>query len=253
MPARAAAVVAEMPDVDRLERVRRAAADAVLGVGRVLEAGSRLPWIVEPEPDRAPTAVREGGDHRVVGVDHERRRVREVRDGSAPALGDDLELAVAIELVAKEVAERNDPGPHACQRLGECSLVDLEEAELRMAARDEGRCDPRQEVRSRAVPGELVALPEDLGGHRRRRGLAVGRRHHGDAVREPAGERVDGVGVELPEDLAGNGRPTAASDGTRQRPEGTRARGLESEAQTHAASVPSGGEEGRALKYLQNT
>ena len=75
--------------------------------------------------------VGELGDERVVGVDDERRRVGERGDRRAPALGDVLELAVAVELVAKEVAERHDPRADAPHHLGQRELVDLEQARAR--------------------------------------------------------------------------------------------------------------------------
>ena len=71
----------------------------------MLKARSRLTWIVEPEAQRARTTVRQIRDDGIVRVHHDRRVGRQVGDGSAPPLRDELELAVAIELVAEEVAE----------------------------------------------------------------------------------------------------------------------------------------------------
>ena len=52
-------------------------------------------------------------------------------NGVAPALGNVLELAVAVELVAEEVAEAHDAGTGASHHLGEDELVDLEQPEIR--------------------------------------------------------------------------------------------------------------------------
>jgi hypothetical protein len=55
--------------------------------------------------------------------------------GLAPALGDLLELAVAVELVAEEVAEADRARPDPRGDVREARLVDLEQPELGAAAR----------------------------------------------------------------------------------------------------------------------
>ena len=114
VPAGGAAVVAEVADVRRRVLVRRAAAQAVLRVGGVLERRPGEPRIVEPEDGRRVVCAREVGDLRVVAVHDERGILRQPGDGAAPALRDELELAVAVELVAEEVAEQDRPGPRPC-------------------------------------------------------------------------------------------------------------------------------------------
>ena len=74
--------------------------------------------IVQPEDARARAHTGELADLRIVAVDDECRSVRECRDRGAPALGDELELAVAVELVAEEVAERHDAGVRSYERRG---------------------------------------------------------------------------------------------------------------------------------------
>ena len=105
MTAVRAAVVAEVADVRRGVLVRRAAAEAVLRVGGVLQRGPREPRVVEAEHGAPAVDAGEVADLRVVAV-HDERRVRQRRDRLAPALRDDLELAVAVELVAEEIAEQ---------------------------------------------------------------------------------------------------------------------------------------------------
>ena len=51
----------------------------------------------------------EVGDQRVVGVEHELRARGLGRDHRGPAVGDRLQLAVAVELVAEQVAEQHRP------------------------------------------------------------------------------------------------------------------------------------------------
>ena len=55
---------------------------------------------------------------RVVGVHDEPRGGGERRDRGTPTLRDVLELAVAVELVAKEIAERDDPRSYSLDHLG---------------------------------------------------------------------------------------------------------------------------------------
>ena len=75
---------------------------------------------------------------------------------AAPALGDELELAVAVELVAEEVAEADGPRLHARGDLGQGGLVDLEEPELGAPGLEQRGGDARDEVRAgrRCARGE---------------------------------------------------------------------------------------------------
>ena len=101
-----AGVDAEMGDVDVGVGVGGAAAAAALRVrrmGQARRAGDR--GILDAEVQRVGVLAAEVGDQRVVGVQHERRRAR--RDQGGPALADRLELAVAVQLVAEQVAQRD--------------------------------------------------------------------------------------------------------------------------------------------------
>ena len=169
-------------------------------------AGSSIPYAIAFGRSRAEVA-----DLRVVAVDHEHRLRRQLRRRSTPALGDVLELAVAVELVAEEVAEQHRARADAADDLRQRALVDLEQPELGVALGEQGRGDPGDEIRARAVPGELAAGLEDLRRHRRRRRLPVRRRDDGRAVRQPRRERVDRARIELPEQLARQRRAAAGA------------------------------------------
>ena len=58
-----------------------------------------------PKQDGALAPLGERRDERVVGVGDQRGVGGELGDRGSPALRDVLELAVAVELVAKQVAE----------------------------------------------------------------------------------------------------------------------------------------------------
>ena len=140
-------------------------------------------------------------------------------DRRAPALGDVLELAVAVELVAEEVAERDDARAHAHDHLGQGELVHLEQAELGVVGREQGGGDARGEVGTGVVPGQPVRGAEDAGEHRARRRLPVRRRDDGDAGRQPGRECVDRTRIDLPEQLAGQRRAAAAPGRAREAPD----------------------------------
>ena len=128
LAAAGAVVVAEMAEVDRVEDVRRAAAAAVLGVGGVRHPRQRQRVVLDAEVEDAP-----------------RSRPRSAIDGSSalstscaspfaqrllPALSDRLELAEAVELIAKQVSEQDRARPQLrCER-AEPQLIDLEQPEL---------------------------------------------------------------------------------------------------------------------------
>ena len=209
--ARRATVVAEVPDIRRGELVRVPARDAVARIGCVLQRGAGVAGVVEAVGDRSDPPAREVADLRVVAVDDEHCLGGQLRRSGAPALGDVLELAVAVELVAGEVSEQHCAGADAADDLRQRALVDLQQPELGVPLCEQGGRDARDEVRARPVPGESSAAADDLRHHRRGRRLAVRRRDDGRSLRQPRRQRVDRARIELPEQLAGNRRAAAGA------------------------------------------
>src|SRR5262249_56765694 len=119
-------------------------------VSCMLQRRMRATGIVDAEDHRPRALAREVADLRVVAVDDERSRRVERANGAAPALGDVLELAVAVELVAEEVPETDGTGAQAVGDLGERRLVDLEQPEL---------CVTHLEERRRDAPDQLPPRP----------------------------------------------------------------------------------------------
>jgi hypothetical protein len=203
-----------------------AAAAAVLGVGGVLELGERERVVVHAEVQRRCVAA-EVGDQRIVGVEHERRAAGDPADDLRPAVGDDLQLAVAVELVAEQVAEQDRARRELLDDRREPELVDLEQpevaVELPAAAPRRGRQrrrDPARHVRARTVVDQrLAGALEHRGGHRGGGRLAVGRADHGAAVGEPARQQADRVRLQPREHLAGQRRPAAAAGAADERPD----------------------------------
>ena len=78
-------------------------------------------------------------DQRVVGVDQKERLGWQRGDHPPPALGDDLQLSVAIELIAEEVAEADHARLERYRELGQRSLVHFEQPQLGVTGRDERR------------------------------------------------------------------------------------------------------------------
>ena len=227
---RAAAVAVVAPQVahvDGVVAVGRAAAPAVLGVGGVLHLRQGHGVVLHPEVRGADVAP-QVGDGRVVGVEDERRRG--VRDDGRPAIGDRVELAVAVELVAEQVGQQQRARLELVDDLPEPELVDLEEAGVAVGrAVHEGGRHAAGHVRPGPVVHEMRAgALEDAGDHRRGRGLAVGGRDHGAAALEPRAQACDGVGLEAHEELARQ-RGAAAAGAARQRAGGPRGRHLDRE------------------------
>ena len=229
-----------MPDIHRRIVIRAAATDAVLRVRRVLERGPTDERVIDAVADRLPSAVGELRDERIVGVDDEGRRVGEAGDRVAPALGDVLELAVAVELVAKEVPEGDHARRDGLDDRRERELVDLEQPQLGVARGEESGADAGGEVRTRVVPGKPVGAAEQLGDHRRRRRLAVRRRDDDRPVRETSRELGDSAAIDLPEELSGQRRPTAATREPGDTPDEARSAGFAGKADSHSVERTGG-------------
>jgi hypothetical protein len=173
--------VAEVPEIDGVEDVESAAVAAVLGVCRVGHAGQRQGVVIDAEVDGARALAAEVGDERVVGV----------QDGNGgalgkdplPTVGDRLELAVAVELVAEEVAEEDRARAQFRRHLGQPQLVHLEQPQPagdclpRPGGREQRRGDATRHVGPGAVVDEGASVArEDAREHRGGRRLAVGGR-----------------------------------------------------------------------------
>src|SRR4029079_7389440 len=109
-----ALVVAQMAEVRGVVAVQVPAAAAVLGVERVLERRKRVGAVLQTEVGDpwplGPAAVApEVRDQRIVRVQDEGGPAGVFLDEAGPVVGQRLELAVTVELVAEEVAE--DDGP----------------------------------------------------------------------------------------------------------------------------------------------
>ncbi len=183
--ARRAAVVAvvapEVAHVDGVVAVGRAAAPAVRGVGGVLHRRQRHRVVLHPEVRGADVAP-QIGDGGIVGVEDERGRG--ARDDRGPAIGDRVELAVAVELVAEQVGQQQRARLQLVDDLPEPELVDLEEAGVAVGrAGHERGGHAAGHVRPGPVVDEVRARAlEDARHHRGGRRLAVGGRDHGAAA-----------------------------------------------------------------------
>ena len=188
----------------------------------------RVTRIVDAEAERLASRLRERPDLRIVRIRHDDRVDRELGDRTAPTLGDLLQLAVAVELVAEQVPEADRPRPDPAHHLGKMCLVELEEAELGARRRGNERGDdPGHEVRPGAVVRELEARREDLRDHRARRRLPVRRRDDGGPQRQPGREPVERARIDPPQELAGQRRAASGSREARCAPDEPRPRQLE--------------------------
>src|SRR5512133_3954349 len=112
-----------MPDVGHGEHVRRPATDAVPRVCRVLERRPADARILDAEDNGAVPLAREVADLRVVAVDDHPGVPVECTNGLAPALGDELELAVAVKLISEQVPEADRARADPARNLGQGGFV----------------------------------------------------------------------------------------------------------------------------------
>ena len=164
----------------------------------MLHLGHRDGFVLDAEVADAAGAAPQVRDEGVVGVQHEPRLGFKRGDHRSPPVGDRLELAVAVELVAKQVAEHQRSRRQLADHPVQPELVELEQTKLAVdpvAAASGGQqrgCHASGHVRAGAVvdkrdPGSL----KDRGGHRGGCGLAVGRGDHDRAARQPRRELAD--------------------------------------------------------------
>ena len=137
----------------------------------------------------------------IIGVHHHDGRLWQGCNGAPPALRDDLELAVAVELVAEEICEADSAWLDLAGDLGKCALVDLEEPQGGTPGLEERRGDSRHKVCPGAVVSEGEPPSEDLRSHRGSGGLSVGRRDERGAFGEPTRERGDRFRIDSRQDL----------------------------------------------------
>ena len=227
-----------MPDERSLVDVWRAAAAAVLGVEGVLELRQGLARIVDPEVGHAWAAgqvavAAEVGDQRVVGVQHEPGLAGQAGDQLRPLVGQMLELAVAVELVAEQVAEHDQARFQLRGDLGEPGLVDLEQALLaRLLEQRRGHAPAH--VRARTVVNRHAARSAQRRGQHSGGGrLAVGGADDHGAALQPRAESRDRIRRQAQQQAAGQRRAAAASAAAAQRPRCPRKRELGAEHPAH--------------------
>src|SRR6266545_6664960 len=141
-----------MADEGAVIRIGSAAAAAVLRVVGMLELGEGLAGVLDPEVgDSRATAqlavAPEVGNERIVGAEREFTAADQRIDQNRPLVGEALQLAVTVELVAKEVGEHEQPGAKLGSDPGEPGLVQLEEA-LAAALLEQRRGDAPVHVRA---------------------------------------------------------------------------------------------------------
>ena len=122
-----------------------------------------------------------------------------------PAVGDRLELAVAVELVAEQVGQQQRARAQLADDLAEPELVDLEEpgvAVARAASSSVAATPPAMFAPARLCTSRAPRALEDRGGHRGGRRLAVRGRDDRAAALQARREAADRVRLEAHEQLA---------------------------------------------------
>ena len=227
------------------------AAAAVLGVEGVLQRRQRLRVVVDAEVGDALAralglVAAEVGDQRVVGVEREGGGAGAGGDRLRPLVGQRLHLAVAVELVAEEVAEHDQPRPQLLGDPRQPGLVDLEQA-LLAALLEQRRGDSPGHVRAGPVVDRPAAVGGERGGdHPGRRRLAVGGADDRRAAAQAGAEAGDRFGLEPQQHPSRQRRAAAAAAGAAGGADRPRQRPLGAEQRPAAGLGRSGGAQASA-------
>ena len=180
------------------------------------ERGQRLRGIVDPEGEPCGAPAGQLRDLRVVRVRDHDRVLRELCDRGAPPRRDRLELAVAVELVAEEVAEAERPRPHCSATPG--SAFSSTSSSARSAPRASSNVDATPETR---FAPEVLCASANRGARISAAIFAVvvlpfvaetSTAPWGSRAAEP----LERAPVELEQQLSGHRRPAAAAGQARQ-------------------------------------
>jgi hypothetical protein len=132
-PLKAALGAAPVPEVSQQNLVidkLSTAGSAVAGVGGVGKGTDPAASIVNPEPDdrRGIDAFGEARDGWVVGTEQNpRSRGHKIGEARSPSVENRIKLAVAVELVAEEIAEEKQPRAYLAADLRDPKLVSFEQ------------------------------------------------------------------------------------------------------------------------------
>ena len=239
-----AVVAAEVAEVDGLVDVGVPAAAAVLGVRGVLELGQRERVVLDAEvgrrrPRARPRSATSGSSALSTSAP------AAARDHRGPAVGDRLELAVAVELVAEEVAEQQRARLELLDHRAEPELVDLEQPEVAGPARgrrargggQQRRRDAARHVRAGAVVHEARAGALEDRRRPSRRSSSCRWWRRSPRCRAPGGRRARPIacGSTRVRTLPGSDVPPPRPAGARRAP-------------TALAAATSGGQRGHARR-----
>ena len=192
----------------------------------MLHLGHRHCVVLDSEVGHAGVLAAEIGDQWIVGVQHQPGVARGPCENDRPPVGDRLELAVAIELVAEQVPEQQRSRGELLGHRRQPELVDLEQPELAVdtsaGARggEQRRGDPSGHVRAGAVVHERDAGPfEHRRNHRGARRLAVRRRDDHCPPGQARRELGDRLRLEAHQHLAGEAGAAAPARAPGERPD----------------------------------
>src|ERR1700682_4152911 len=135
-----------------------------------------------------------------------------------------FQLAVAVELVAKEIGNDDRAGRDLLDESRQAGLVDLEETDRRRhgaapagLVHDRGRHAENQVRPSLVGDGRMALRLEDMSQQRGGRRLAIGSGDHDGSVGQGARQLGEDFWVDPARDIAGERRATAATQAAAQR------------------------------------
>jgi len=182
------------------------------------------------------------GDKRVVRIDDQCTGSRQPGRGIPPQPGDEVDLAIPIELISEDVVEQQHPRLDVLQGARHGGLVDLEQTDvakwssLPVCRLGHGAEEAREQICARAIVDRLhTSRPQDVRQQPGRGRFTVSAGNDNAAVRQRAGHITQRVRREAGHHVAGDDCAATATETSAQ--PGRRAAGQQCGAESRAHTV----------------
>jgi hypothetical protein len=183
--------------------VTRTAANAESGVGGVGRLILPESWIIDAKVDRVRPIQAQGRNQWVISIQNEAGGIWQVLQTIAPGLMNEVNLTVAVELVAKDVREQDDSRVQLRGGGGERGFIYLEQANISHWLAVERRLahDCAHQTRDQVGAGPVVewaqaAALQQMGDQARGGGLTVRSGDDNRAVPQAAYNGRQCIGVD---------------------------------------------------------
>jgi hypothetical protein len=162
-----------------------------------------LPFVQAERHQLARNAACDGGESRVVGIEGNNRIRPNGRERRLPHSGDGVDLAIAIELVPKEVVQEDQAGADKTHNLRKGGLVRFDDRDIATGISTDRRlrCECADDAPDQVGAGTIVhdtqsTGSEDIGNDARGRGFAIGAGHDDRALGKPGRQFREHSGID---------------------------------------------------------